>query len=332
MSRLPRLLPLGLCFALGFGVRALVPDGVAASTAPAAPAPPAKAVDPIAWVDGEPIDVARFEEAAGRKSPADGKALSLDEKKEVIQDLVEEQVLYREALRLGLDKDPKVQKVMVNTLLRNEVYSSVRNSDFTDEVLQAYYNAHRSEFIVPEKVQIKRILLKSGENRSDDEAHRLAFAAFERVRADPERFADVAAEVSEDPYRRRGGDVGFVSREGKPGLDPALVEAAFRMETGVVGEPFRNAEGWNVVLVAARREEVERTFQQMKGSVLRKVKNEKLKELYDAYVAKLSLGVKVKVDEARLRSIQVAGRPAAEPVPGALGGEIGGSLEEDTGP
>lgn len=331
MSRLRRLLPLGLCFALGFGVRAFVPDGIAASPAPPPPAPAPKPVDPIAWVDGVPIDVARFEESAARKSPADGKALSFDEKKEVIQDLVEEQVLYREALRLGLDKDPKVQKVMVTTLLRNEVYSSVRNSDFTDEVLEAYYDAHKSEFIVPEKVQIKRILLKSGETRSDDEAHRLAFAAFERVRANPDGFADIAAEVSEDPYRRRGGDVGYVSREGKPGLDQALVDAAFRMETGVVAEPFRTAEGWNVVLVAARRESVERTFQQMKGSVLRKVKNEKLKELYDAYVARLSLGVKVKVDEARLRSIQVAGRPAS-PATGEIPGGLGEPAEEDTGP
>lgn len=323
MSRLSRLLPLGLCFGLGFGVRSFVYEGVAASTAPAAPTPPPKPVDPIAWVDGAPIDVARFEEAAARKVPADGKLLSFEEKKAVVQDVVEEELLYREALRLGLDKDPKVQKVMVNTLLRNEVYSSVRNSDFTDEVLEAYYNAHKDEFIVPEKVQIKRILVKSGDTRSDDEAHRLAFAAFERVRANPEGFADIAAEVSEDPYRRRGGDVGFVSREGKPGLDPALVDAAFRMETDVVGEPFRTAEGWNVLLVAARREQVERTFQQMKGSVLRKVKNDKMKELYDAYVAKLSLGVKVKVDEARLKSLSVAGGRSSPSGLGTVPGEEG---------
>jgi hypothetical protein len=45
----------------------------------------------------------------------------------------------------------------------------------------------------------------------------------------------------------------------------------------------------------------------MKGSVLRKVKNDKLKELYDTYVAKLRTGADVKIDDAKVSAIEVQG-------------------------
>jgi peptidyl-prolyl cis-trans isomerase C len=274
----------------------------------------------LATVNGMPIGSKEFEQAAARKAPASGDSLSLEEKKEVLDGLVEEKLLYAEALKKGLDKDPKVQKVMVNTLLREDVYSTVKNSDFTDDMLQKYYEDHKSEFVVPEKVQIKRILIKVTESRSDADAKKEAERLQAEVKKSPDSFKDVAAKYSEDPYKRRGGDVGFVSKEGKPGLDPAIVDKAFGIATGEVSEVFKTTDGYNIVQVAARREAVERTFQQMKGSVLRKVKNEKMKELYDSYVAKLKTGADIKPDEAKLSALEIknARRPFS---PGAGMGE-----------
>jgi peptidyl-prolyl cis-trans isomerase C len=227
------------------------------------------------------------------------------EKKEILDRLVDEKLLYKAALAKGLDRDPKVQKVMVNTLLRQEVYANVRNSDFTDEELQAYYEAQKDEFVVPEKVQIKRILIKINKERAEGDALALAKEVHGKLKADPSKFKDLAAKHSEDPYRRRGGDVGFVPRSGKPGLAQAVVDKAFEMNVEQLSAPFVTDEGVNIVYIANKREEVSRTFQQMKGSVLRKVKNEKLKELYEQYVSSLRDGVDVKIDEAKLGEIEV---------------------------
>jgi peptidyl-prolyl cis-trans isomerase C len=259
----------------------------------------------LATVNGIVVGSKEFEQAAARKAPASGDSLSAEEKKEVLDQLVEEKLLSAEALRKGLDKDPRVQKVMVNTLLREDVYSTVKNSDFTDEMLQTYYEEHKSDFIVPEKVQIKRILIKVSDVRPDDKAKAEAERIHDEVAKAPDTFKDAAAKYSEDPYKRRGGDVGFVSKEGKPGLDSAIVDKAFSLQTNAISEVFKTADGYNIIQVAARREQVERTFQQMKGSVLRKVKNEKMKELYDAYVAKLRTGADVKIDEAKLASVEI---------------------------
>ena len=284
----------------------------------------------VATVGGLSVSQKDFEQAAARVSPADGKALSDEEKREVIDKLVEEKILYLEALSQGLDKDPKVQKVMVNTLLREEVYAKVRNSDFTDDELQAYYTEHVDEFVVPEKVQVKRILIRVNDDRPEPAASAEAERLRQEVVADTKAFKELATTYSEGPYKRRGGDLGFVSSEGKPGVDEAIVEKAFGMEVGQVSEVFRTDEGYNVIYIANKRDKVERTFQQMKGSVLRKLKNDRLQDMYETYVDGLEGTVSVDVDEAKLAAIEIASsaRPSLRPglpgmpnLPGADGGE-----------
>lgn len=301
--------------------------GAGAKDAPVSQEAKGDVGETLATVNGVVVGSKEFEQAAARKAPASGDALSAEEKKEVLDGLVEEKLLYAEALRKGLDRDPKVQKVMVNTLLREDVYSTVKNGDFNDEMLQAYYEEHKSEFVVPEKVQIKRILIKVTEARPDDAAKQEADRIRGEVVKTPDSFKDLAAKFSEDPYKRRGGDVGFVSKEGKPGLDAAIVDKAFGLETGAVSEVFKTSDGYNIVQVAARREQVERTFQQMKGSVLRKVKNDKMKELYDGYVTKLKTGATIQVDDAKLAAVEIKNsrRPftPGNGLPGAGEGEEG---------
>jgi parvulin-like peptidyl-prolyl isomerase len=276
----------------------------------------------LATVNGLSVGSKEFETAAARKIPSQGDALSDDEKKEVLDRLVDEKLLYQAALAKGLDKDPKVQKVMINTLLREAVYANVRNSDFTDEDLQAYFEQHVDEFVVPEKVQIKRILIKVKDGRSDDEAKAEAKRIRREVIADPSKFKELAKKYSEDPYRRRGGDVGFVALKGKPGLDQAVVEKAFTLPKDGVSKVFKTDDGYNIVMVANKREKVERTFQQMKGSVLRKVKNEKLKSLYESYVGNLRVDAKIKTHDDRLSGIEVkaARRPAGPGMGPGMGG------------
>ena len=271
----------------------------------------------LATVNGLEIGSTEFALIAGRQTPADGKTLSLEERKEVLDGLIGERVLYQEALRQGLDRDPKVQKVMVNTLLRESVYANVRNSDFSDEELEGYFEAHKDEFVVPEKVQIKHILIRVSDERPEAEAKALADEVRGRVAADPANsFRDVAMDFSEDAYKRRGGDVGFVSAEGKPGLETAIVEKAFTMKVGELSPVFKTESGYSIVYVAQRRDRLERTFQQMKGSVLRKVKNDRLNSVLEEYVGKLKTDATISVDEAALQGVELSAAGRSPVLPG----------------
>ncbi len=286
-------------------------DGPAPSgPAPAASASGAPALEEdigevLAEVNGTAVGSKAFEQAASRKAAAEGDTLSLEEKTEVLDRLIDEELLYQEALRQGLDRDPKVKKVMVNSLMRQAVYGSIRNSDFTDEELQAYYDAHKDDFIVPAKVQIRRILIKSSSELPEAEAKSKAEGLRSQLVADSSLFKELATEHSQDPYRRRGGDVGFVPKTGKPGLDQEIVDKAFEMEIDQISEVFQTQEGFNIIMVVNKRDRVERTYQQMKGSVLRKVKNEKVAEMLKQYNAQLREKATVEVNTAKLESMEI---------------------------
>jgi parvulin-like peptidyl-prolyl isomerase len=261
--------------------------------------------DVLATVNGIAIGSNDYQKIASRTSPSDGKGLDADEKRTVLNNMVEEELLFQEAYNRGLYRDPKVRKVMINALLREEVYSQVRNSDFSDTELQAYFDEHSSEFTIPEKVQFSRILIKVTTDRPDADAKSEAERIYNELKKNPANFREVATKISEGPYRRRGGDVGFVPRDGKPGLDEVIVEKAFTMKKGQLTEPFLTKDGYNVIYIKENREAIPRTFQQMKGSVLRKLKNQKLENMKNDYVGNLTSKATVETKDEQLQSIEV---------------------------
>jgi parvulin-like peptidyl-prolyl isomerase len=90
------------------------------------------------------------------------------------------------------------------------------------------------------------IIEKTGERTSPQA---LATELVDELRADPDRFADVAATVSEDyDTAREGGELGWVARYQ---LDPALEEVAFALEeVGDISDPHDGGtEGITIYLL-----------------------------------------------------------------------------------
>lgn len=260
----------------------------------------------IAKVGKGGVTVDDYVERAIRSPSAVNGTLTPEAQKEIVETLVTEEALWQEAVAKGLYRDPKVRKIMVNLLLRQEIYANVTASDFSPEQLKAYFDEHRDEFVVPEKVQVKRIFLRIGPDRDKQAALDLAGTIRQQLVSQPERFKELAVQHSDGPYKRRGGDLGYLSSEGKPGIDDDVVAEAFKLDVGQISQPFEAAGGVNLIAVTSKRERVERTFEQMKGSVLRKLKNEKYKELTDAYVDRVKDKFEVSIDEAALNGVDLA--------------------------
>jgi len=281
----------------------------------------------LGTVNGQPIGSKEFDHMAMRQVGRDG-SLGESERNDIIARLVDEKLLYQEALRRGIDKDPKLQKMMVNTLLKDAVYNSMRTGEIGEEDLRSYFDSHKDDFVVPEKVQVKRILVKPDEAEPADAARVRAEAIRAEVMEHRADFKNIAQRYSGGPYARRGGDMGFITAAGKPGVPESVVTAAFALGTGEVSELFQSDEGWNIVYVANRRDRVERTFEQMRGSVQRKVKSERYKQLFDDFVAGLKDGAKIDIDDKLVLSRTVepprpapapAARRPAPPAPAAGG-------------
>jgi peptidyl-prolyl cis-trans isomerase C len=257
----------------------------------------------LAKIDGQPVGSTAFLELALRSAPEGGE-YSPELRQELLDQLVTDELLFQEAFQRALYRDPKVKKILVNLLLRDQIYANVKNSEFTDEQLRAYFESHKSEFVVPEKRQVRRIFIRAGTERTMADARTIAAGIIAKLNT--ENFATLASEQSEDPYKRRGGDLGFIDASGKPGVEPEVVAESFRMQVGQLStEPFMSPQGASILYVANQRERLERTFDQMKGSVLRRMKNESYEKLTDEFVAKLRTSYKVDVDAAALAGLKI---------------------------
>lgn len=111
---------------------------------------------------------------------------------------------------------------------------------------ETYFKAHPEQFPkVPPEVRVSVIQIPVvADTVIDAKARTRALEARRRIRTG-EKFAKVAAEVSEDPgSAQAGGDLGFFTR-GR--MDPAFEDAAFTQAIGEVGPPVRSTYGWHVL-------------------------------------------------------------------------------------
>lgn len=81
-------------------------------------------------------------------------------------------------------------------------------------------------------------------NRTKEEAKAIAEKARHRVVEEKEDFAAVAAELSDDPSKDKGGDLGIIPR----GLmAPAFEDAAFALEPGEISDVVETEFGYHVI-------------------------------------------------------------------------------------
>jgi peptidyl-prolyl cis-trans isomerase C len=334
-------LVLGLVLASLVGCAPSASEGTASASGAADSMTTSPTVDQIGealgTVNGQTIGSKEFDHMATRQVGRDG-SLSEEARRDIIGRLVDEKLLYQEALRRGIDKEPKLQKMMVNTLLKEAVYNSLRTGEISEDDLRSYFDSHKEDFVVPGKAQVKRILVKAEEAEPEDAVRARAEAIRAEVLAHRDDFKNLAQRYSSGPYARRGGDMGFVTSTGKPGVPESVISVAFGLGKGEVSEVFQDDEGWNIVYVPNRRDRVERSFAQMRGSVQRKVKSERYQKLFDDFVGGLKEGASVEIDDKLVlsRTVELP-RPAPAPAtrrpapPAAVRGS-GGSLGPGHGP
>lgn len=111
---------------------------------------------------------------------------------------------------------------------------------------EVYFTAHKEKFPkVPGEMRLSVIQLPpSPDSVALAQGKAKAEGIRKRVLAG-EKFAKVAAEVSEDPSSAKaGGDLGYFM----PGqMEPAIEAAAFTQPLNQLGKPIRSAYGWHLV-------------------------------------------------------------------------------------
>lgn len=206
--------------------------------------------------------------------------------------LVEFELLAREGIRRGLDRDPEIRAVArraaVQQLLRRDFDDRFTADSVSTEDARAYFEAHRDEFGRPELRRASHILLATREE---------AVKLLAEARAmDTNGFRATARGNSLDAAtKQRGGDLRFFAEDGTlprskdPAVEEALARAAFALEAvgDVYPEPIPVGDRFSLLMLTGRRAPETRTFEQLEGNLKLRIARDRREAAVDALIREL---------------------------------------------
>ena len=158
---------------------------------------------------------------------------------------VREEVYYREAMALGLDKDDTVIRRRLHQKMEFIADDVAANSEPTDAELSAYLQAHRDAFRVEPRLTFRQVYLdpeKHGKNLARDSAQLLA--TFRSI-------GDQAAEEAGDPFML-GYEFTGPSSEIAKQFGAGFVAKLSELSPGQWQGPIQSGYGMHLVLISKR--------------------------------------------------------------------------------
>ncbi len=160
------------------------------------------------------------------------------------------ELLRQRAVAIGIldaaSTDAGTIEQAIEELLGREVVTPTP----TDEECRRYYDAHPREFESGDLVHARHILFQVTPSVSIPEMRARAEQTLNALLREPERFAAVAAEMSNCPSGQHGGNLGQI---GRGDTVPEFEKAIFRLgPTGLLRELVKTRHGFHIVAIDQR--------------------------------------------------------------------------------
>ena len=220
----------------------------------------------------------------------------------LVDQLVDRQALLDEARKVGLDKDPAVQKQMTaasDRALQTALISKEVGPKVSDEAVRARYEKEIAGKPGEEEIRARHILVPT-------EAEAKDIIAQLNKGAD---FAALAKQHSKDSGSAQGGDLGFFK---KGDMVPEFADAAFALKPGQFTQtPVHSQFGWHVIKVEEHKQDTPPSFEQARDELRQKMIQEDVQKVLqqarnDATIEKFNL------DGSPRRATDTAEPPPAE--------------------
>ncbi len=191
--------------------------------------------------------------------------------KKVVEELVNQELIYFSALDEGLNNDEEFKRELKRHeegLLKQYAVSKILSDiSVSEEELLDYFNNNRIRFIKPESVRASHILVEALEE---------AEKALEEVKSGLS-FADAAKKYSSCPSKEQGGDLGEFT---KGQMVPEFEEAAFNMEVGTISEPVKSQFGYHLIQLNEKNDVTSFESEEVKDQLRQQLIGQKQEEIY----------------------------------------------------
>jgi len=216
------------------------------------------------------------------------------DKQTLVDEMVDRELLFQDAIKKGLDKTPEFAKEMdtlrFNVLAKAAMQDYLKNTPATDEQLKAHYDKVIAKVNFPMEYKARHILV-------DKEEDAKAIIAELGKGKD---FSEIAKAQSKDTASaKEGGDLGWFRAEQ---MVKEFSEAAAKLEKGkYTVEPVKSQFGFHVIMLEDSRKMQPPTFDSVKEKVKGSYQNEQMMN----YAADLKKNAKI--------DIKLPAEPVKEP-------------------
>lgn len=206
-----------------------------------------------------------------------------------IQQWIEMELIFQEALLLGMDKEKKLlteledakREILVRNYLEKYLLD---NEEVTAKEALEYYNENKDDYMVREdEIKALHILVANTDEAND---------AYGRIR-NGEDFETVAQEVSIDYTENGRIELDYFSKED---IVPELATGVFNCGVGLFTKPLYSEFGYHIFKVLDRKQKGNyREFEEVKDDIFARLKSIKKNEKYK----ELIIGLRNKTDIKR---------------------------------
>ena len=107
-----------------------------------------------------------------------------------------------------------------------------------------------------------------------------------------EDFGDVAARMSEDNFRIKGGDIGFIHR-GR--VLQEIEDVAFALKPGEMSNLIAASGMWYVIRAEEKQPERQLSFEDIKDKLKKDLEAKNVQEMTDTWLAQLRSKAKIEI-------------------------------------
>jgi peptidyl-prolyl cis-trans isomerase SurA len=303
--------------------------------APAAPAAPSHhgviAEEIVARVNNDIITLTDYEKAmeALRHDVAQDcqgcpperlEAMYKDKQKDLLRDMIDQQLLIQRAKDEGIGVESDVIKRLDEVRKQNNLASldelekaveseglswedyktQFRNALLTQEVIhremgsrivighdevKQYYDAHQSDFVRPEQVELAEIFLDT-QGKSPQEIETIEQKTNElRNRVTKgEDFSEIAKRYSEGSTKDKGGSLGTFER-GQ--LSKQLEDIVFKMDKGQITEVIQTKTGFEILKILDHYKAGQQPVEKVENEIMNRIYMQKMQPQMREYLAQL---------------------------------------------
>jgi len=250
--------------------------------------------------------------------------------KEALENLINQELEYQEAKRQGITADKeeinervgevkkrfasegefkatlkknnltlaKYEESIRKALLIEKIVSAEveKKAEVSDDEEKAYYENNKERFKEPEMIKVRHIAIGFDPSKGTEDMARAKGKAEEilKMANSGEDFATLAREYSDDSYRDKGGDLGYVPR-GR--MDPELEKVAFSLKPGEIIGPVETRRAYYIIKMVEKKPERTSSFDEVKEGLRKVLEARKMEERSIEWIASLRKKAKIEYRE-----------------------------------